>query len=198
MKNKIKKYDVVIIGAGPAGCQCARMLADKKLKILIVDQFKDFNDNDFSSAGSPLEILNEFNLPESVIGSVWNELKIYTSKTANSWLSDKPLGVVFDFTKLKQFLLSEAKKRGCEIRLGYRFLEYELNDNDLLITIENLHNSEKSKILSTILVDATGPSRAIINPKKENSRLINAVGLEYLIKAPKDIQNYFPNALQFF
>src|ERR1044072_5269738 len=34
----IKKYDVVIVGAGPAGCACALALKDANLKVAILDK----------------------------------------------------------------------------------------------------------------------------------------------------------------
>ena len=35
-------YDVIVIGAGPAGGQCARELAEKGKKVLLVDKAKNF------------------------------------------------------------------------------------------------------------------------------------------------------------
>ena len=37
----IKTYDAVIIGAGLAGLQCAKLLAEKGVKVLLVDRKSD-------------------------------------------------------------------------------------------------------------------------------------------------------------
>lgn len=50
----MQKYDVVVIGGGPAGGQVARNLAKKGHKILLVERFPSFLDNNFSSAGMTL------------------------------------------------------------------------------------------------------------------------------------------------
>jgi len=62
-------YDVVIVGAGPAGGQAARNLSKKGHKVLLVEKYKDFGENDFSSAVMTLEPLKEFDLPNTIIGS---------------------------------------------------------------------------------------------------------------------------------
>ena len=33
-------YDVIVIGAGPAGCTASKVLAEKGYKILLVEKFK--------------------------------------------------------------------------------------------------------------------------------------------------------------
>ncbi|MDQ6904959.1 MAG: FAD-dependent oxidoreductase, partial [Bacteroidota bacterium] len=35
---QIKKFDVVIVGAGPAGCAAARMLSGNDLKIALLER----------------------------------------------------------------------------------------------------------------------------------------------------------------
>jgi flavin-dependent dehydrogenase len=65
-----KKYDVVVIGGGPSGGQVARNLSKKGHKVLLVERFPSFLDNNFSSAGMTLEPLKEFNLPDKVIGGI--------------------------------------------------------------------------------------------------------------------------------
>jgi len=50
----MQEFDVVVIGAGPAGGQTARSLAKKGVKVLLVEKYKDFSLNNFSSAGTLL------------------------------------------------------------------------------------------------------------------------------------------------
>ena len=33
-------YDVIVVGAGPAGCTAAKTLAEKGYKVLLVEKFK--------------------------------------------------------------------------------------------------------------------------------------------------------------
>ena len=75
----MKSFDVVVVGAGPAGGQCARLLAKSGNKVLLVEQHEDFYKNDFSSAATPLETLEKFDLPEEVVGTFWKKIVIVTT-----------------------------------------------------------------------------------------------------------------------
>ena len=102
------EFDVVIIGAGPAGCQCARLLAQANYQVLLVEQHENFEHNNFSSAATPIETLAQFNLPKSVVGSFWQEITIITTNLNCSWDSPKQLGAVLNFAKLRQFLAQNS------------------------------------------------------------------------------------------
>ncbi len=43
----MKKFDVVVVGGGPAGGQCARILAKLGRRVLLIERFKDFTKNSF-------------------------------------------------------------------------------------------------------------------------------------------------------
>ena len=118
----MNSYDVVIVGAGPAGGHCGRSLAKSGYSVLVLEQHQDFSKNNFSSAASPLEILKDFQLPETVVGSYWQNLEIVTTNVKRDWQAQKPLGVVFDFAKLREFLAQEVTGNGGEVWLGHRYL----------------------------------------------------------------------------
>ncbi|MBU0975911.1 MAG: FAD-dependent oxidoreductase [Patescibacteria group bacterium] len=187
----MKEYDVVIIGAGPAGCQCARKLSDGKRKVLVIDKIKDFNDNDFSSAGAPIEIVDQFNLSREVISAHWNQIKISTSKNNHIWKSDKALGIVMDFTKLKKSLLKDAQRKKCEVSLGTKFKKIQKHTEGYIIHFEDIISSHTFGVKAKVIVDATGPQRAVINPQKKNLNLFIGIGLEYLIEFDRTITSEF-------
>ena len=186
----IENYDICIIGAGPSGCQCALKLAERKLKVLLVDRFSSFKINNFSSAGTPLETLKRFNLNKEVVGSYWNNIEIFSTHNHHIWKSNKVQGAVMDFAKLKEFISNKAVKKGCKLLLGWSFENLE---NDLII-IKN--NEERKYIKAKVIVDATGPNRSVISKfaKKDRKYLIG-IGIEYLIETKEKI---IPKTLTFF
>lgn len=62
----MKRYDVIVVGAGPAGGQCARELSTNGFKVLLVDKAKDFLENNYSSGAGPLSLMSDYNLPASI------------------------------------------------------------------------------------------------------------------------------------
>lgn len=113
-------FDVVIIGAGPAGSYGAFLLAQQGFQVLLVEQHSNFQKNNFSSAATPLETLEQFHLPPSVVAAYWDKLTIISTNVTQQWEAEKPLGAVFDFAKLRTYLAEQVEKAGGTIWLGHR------------------------------------------------------------------------------
>lgn len=192
-------YDVVIVGAGPAGGQAARTLAKKGHKVLLVERYKDFGENDFSSAGMTLEPLKEFDLPNSIIGSYWNDLVIQCSKEKYSWKSKKAKGVVLDFKKLRQFLADETVKNGGEVLMGHRYIKKKVINNIVTLTLLNTVSSKTIQVTAKLVVDATGPLRKVMfDEKEEQPKMELGSGTEYVIEVEQEVYDKFKNKLLFF
>ncbi len=190
----MKEFDVVVVGAGPAGGHCARILASKGYNVLLAEQHENFERNNFSSAATPLETLKKFDLPEQVVATPWNKLEIITSKITRTWNSSEVLGVVFDFAKLRTFLAEEVKKHGGEVYLGYRCYQ---NDGNI-VYLRN-KKGETIQAQSKVIVDATGYSRSIMyRNKKERIPFSKAIGIEYLIQVSPEVYYPYANNLVFF
>jgi flavin-dependent dehydrogenase len=115
----MQQFDVVVVGGGPAGGQCARTLTQAGRKVLLVERHSSFERNSFSSAGVPLEALQTYQLPTSVIGSYWRRLVVVTSQQSGRWENPEPLGAVLDFGKLRQFLADQVSAQGGQVWMGW-------------------------------------------------------------------------------
>ncbi|WP_299666762.1 NAD(P)/FAD-dependent oxidoreductase [uncultured Polaribacter sp.] len=194
-----KKYDVVIIGGGPAGGQAARNLSKRGYKTLLVERYKSFNDNNFSSAGMTLEPLKEFDLPEAVIGSYWKDITLQCTEKGYDWFGKTKKGVVLDFGKLRQFLADKAISDGGEVLLGHRYLEKRVSDSGVAIDLLDVETSEIKKIESRLLIDATGPLRKVMYDAKEEQPKMNlGSGTEYLIEVDQQTYDTYKERLVFF
>ncbi len=195
----MERFDVVVIGAGPAGGQCARQLTQAGQRVLLIEQHETFDQNDFSSAATPLETLETFNLPETVIGSYWQNLVIITTNIQQKWPSPKPLGAVFDFAKLREFLATEVQSQGGEVWMGYRYLRYYQNHQNTIVELKQRSTGEMIQVETQVLVDATGPARAVMYSKKEpQPNYLTATAIEYLIElSATDYQKYSQDLIFF-
>jgi flavin-dependent dehydrogenase len=191
-------YDVVIIGGGPAGGHCGRLLSEKGYRVLLVEQHSSWQDNNFSSAASPLEILEQFNLPETVVARFWKNIEIISTSIHHFWSSPQPLGVVFDFAKLREFLATEVLRWGGEVRLGCRYLKYQQMEDKLTVFLKS-KGEEIETVTTRLLVDATGYARAVIyKHRREKPDFLKAVGIEYLITVPEQFYQKYQDNLVFF
>lgn len=80
-----ENYDVIVIGGGPGGGQTARNLSKRGYKVLLVEKFASFAENNFSSAGMTLEPMDEFNLPQSIVVAYWKDFEIQCTKKSYLW-----------------------------------------------------------------------------------------------------------------
>ncbi|SKB11142.1 conserved hypothetical protein [Planktothrix sp. PCC 11201] len=195
----MKRFDVVIIGAGPAGGQCARQLTQAGQHVLLVEQHETFSKNDFSSAATPLETLEKFHLPQTVVGSFWQNLVIITTNVHQKWQSPKPLGAVFDFAKLREFLATEVINQGGEVWMGYRYLRHFKENQNTMVELKQRSTGEIILVETQVLVDATGPTRAVMYTKKApQPNYLTGTGIEYLIELSEtDYQTYSQDLIFF-
>ncbi len=195
----IKSYDVVVVGGGPAGGQTSRNLAKRGYNVLLVERYPSFDDNNFSSAGMTLKPLDEFDLPDSIIGSYWKDITIQCTGKGYDWKGKTNKGVVLDFGKLKQFLADETIANGSDVLLGHKYLSKQVGEEDILVDLQKAKSSELVQVRTKLLVDATGPLRKVIyDTKEEQPEMYLGSGTEYLIEVDQKTYDQFKDRLVFF
>jgi digeranylgeranylglycerophospholipid reductase len=200
----MQKFDVVVVGAGPAGGHCARVLAKAGRKVLLVERHENFDRNSFSSAGTPLETLAQYDLPDTVIGSLWQKLVIVTSNRSGTWESAQPLGAVLDFAKLREFLANDVKAHGGEVWLGCKYVKHQSMDGQSWVTFKQKSDPAQPDaaavtVATAVIVDATGPARSVMYPPGiPKPDFLEGTGIEYLIEVNAADYATQANALTFF
>ncbi len=205
MEAVSNSFDVVVVGAGPAGGHCARKLSQLGHRVLLIERYKNFNVNSFSSSGTPNETLTKYQIPESVVGSFWNEISIVTSNQTGKWRSPQIQGSVLDFAKLRSFLADETIAHGSEVWLNCLYISHktvacEKGDRSGDRTIVQVRRDRTDVVIEArLLVDATGPNRSLMyaNPK-DQPELITGTGVEFLIEVDEAAYDRSANALTFF
>lgn len=190
------KFDVVIVGGGPAGGQCARSLAKAGCRVLLVERHKTFAVNCFSSAGVPLEALQQYDLPDRVVGAYWRDFVVVTSTQKGVWSGPDPRGAVLDFGQLREFLATETRSQGGTVWMGWRYASHQETTTGAIVTLKQ--GSEQRQVETRVLVDATGPSRAVMSAQQTTAPdYLTGVGIEYLIEVDSTTYQRYANALTF-
>ena len=146
--------DVIIVGAGPAGCRTAEIVAKKGYEVLVLEEHPRI--------GKPTQCTG---LVSKNIGKIPKEIVVNKIKRArfccgNGFfeIESKQKMILLDREKYDVWLAEKAKKAGVKFKLSTRFLGFE---NGKVLT-------NKEKIETKILVGADGP----------NSSVAKAVGIE--------------------
>ena len=196
----MESYDAIVVGAGPAGGQCARELAKSGKKVLLAERNRDFSVNNYSSAGAPLEIMAMFHLPESVVSASWNKIMMHSSHKSQVWEAPERKGVIMDFMKLRSFLAQETKKHGGEYRLGFSYQRHEfLPGGDISVWFTDRNSRGLQNLQTKVLIDATGCERQVLASTVKNShKNISATGIEYLVEVKPEVYKKYAEALSVY
>ncbi len=154
------QYDVVVVGAGPAGSTAAAFLADANMKVLLLDK-DNFPRDKPCGGGLTTRVMQRYPFVESLLdctafGSITHSSSF---KYQLKIVRDKPLiGMVLrkDFDSA---LVDKAKQSGITFKENATVIDLEINKNEAILFLE-----DGTKI-STKLVLACDGMRSILTEK---------------------------------
>lgn len=189
--NFSKEFDVIIAGSGPAGGECARELARKGWEVLVMEKSTGIGRPDFSSGGTPIETFKDFNLPRDLGRGSWSKILIAAHDDSKTWDYKETRGYVFDFNKLKKFLVGETIKNGAQVLIGTA-AEEPIVENDYIVGVKYKGAFGEGIIRSKIVVDASGPVGGLASKigLREAKPCSASIGIELIVEnAPKEFEN---------
>src|SRR5438477_8482880 len=80
----MEQYDVIIVGAGLAGLQCAQLLGGQGLQVLLVDGKASLDRSIHTTGIFVRRTLEDFSLPEDCLGPPVRNVRLYSP--ARRWL----------------------------------------------------------------------------------------------------------------
>lgn len=166
----IEDKNVIIIGAGPAGCIAAAMLQNKGHQVTVIERecFPRFSIGE-SLLPQCMEFIEQAGMLEAV-KSAGFQLKtgaafIHNDVHSDFCFSDK-FSAGFDSTfqvqrdKFDQLLANEAQRMGAEIRWQQQVIAAEFSNKAALLTIQK-RNGDCYQIRSQFVLDASGFGRVL-------------------------------------
>ncbi len=130
------RYDVVVVGAGPAGSTCAYELSKKGLKVLLVEK-KPLPR--FKLCAGCLSRRTEYLLPfgweKLILNTIYSGVLRYKDKSF-SLESEEPIAYIIDRGTFDQFLAHKAQEQGAHIIFG-EFSYFEREGSQYKVFIGN-------------------------------------------------------------
>jgi len=74
----MKRYDVAIVGAGLAGLQLSRLLAENHLRVLLIDRKTSLTQSIHTTGICVRRTLEDFSLPDDCLGPVVRDVTLYS------------------------------------------------------------------------------------------------------------------------
>ncbi|MCS7284565.1 MAG: NAD(P)/FAD-dependent oxidoreductase [Hydrogenobacter thermophilus] len=149
----MRKYDVLVVGGGPAGSSCAYTLAKSGLKVLVVDFKRKIGTPVQCAEFVPVQLFNsfpEFFTPESISQEVDNMLH-FTPWGETVLMNSK--GFVLNREVFDYHISQLAREEGAEYLLGTLFVGME----GPKVWLERIHTRERFFVEADVVVGADGP-----------------------------------------
>ena len=149
------EYDIVVVGAGPAGSSAAYMAAKNGAKVALIEKEETVAYSVRTSGVTWLDAIDEFSIPEDC----YNTIKNYSFCSPNNkvTISDKiSRAAVLDVRKTYRWLATQAEKQGVDIFLKTSVMDVIQDEQDKIIGVKAGTSSEEFSFHSKIVIDASG------------------------------------------
>src|SRR6185295_1784198 len=165
----MKHYDTVIVGAGLAGLQCARLLGRQGLSVLLLDRKTSLDTSIHTTGIFVRRTLEDFDIPEDCLGPVIRDVTLYSpSRLGMNLASPYDEFRVGKMGQLYTRYLDHCLRAGVTWMPGTRYVTHTRATNGLAVQLDNSGGQNPRWVTARYLVGADGA----------NSRIARDLGLE--------------------
>jgi len=153
-------YDVVIVGAGPAGSSAALMAAKNGVKVALIEKENTIAQTVRTSGVTWIKNIKEFGIPDDCFNSIKNFS--FCSPNNEVTISDSvSRAAVLDVRKTYRWLAQQAKNAGADIFIKTNINDVIKNSNGDIIGVKGIKDNDKIIFHSKVIIDASGFSSII-------------------------------------
>src|ERR1700730_10449186 len=133
----MENYDVIVVGAGLAGLQTARLLGERGFRVLLVDRKPSLDRSIHTTGIFVRRTLEDFALPEDCLGPPVRHVTLYSPARRSMELSSPQdefrvgrMGLLY------QRFLNNAKRAGVAWMPSTRYLEHVKLKDEVIVRLE--------------------------------------------------------------
>jgi flavin-dependent dehydrogenase len=171
-------FDAVIVGAGLAGLQCARLLAKSGVKVLLVDRKNSLTNNIHTTGIFVRRTLEDFAIPEHCLGSPVRQVTLYSpSLRAMEFVSKHEEFRIGRMGTLYEHYLNQSVLSGVTWRPGTGYLSHSIEKQGRL-TVNLSCGAEVTSVSTRYLIGADGARSKVARDLKLELNRHWIVGVE--------------------
>ena len=150
-----EEFDIVVVGAGPAGSSAAYIAAKNGVKVCLIEKEKTVAESVRTSGVTWIESMNEFGIPKDC----YNPIKNFVFYSPNNKVSIGDTiarSAVLDVRKTYRWLAEQAEKEGVKIFLDTNVKNALTDDLGNIIGVKATTNNKEIDFFGKIVIDASG------------------------------------------
>src|SRR5687768_10187625 len=155
----MEEFDVVVIGAGLAGLQCARLMGQLGLRVLLVDRKQTLHDSIHTTGIFVRRTLEDFHFPENSLGPAVRDVTLYSpSRRPMNLSSPHDEFRIGRMGLLYQSYLDNCQSAGVSWQPGTKYGGHSLSKNQLIVRLDG---NGPREVKTRYLVGADGASSRV-------------------------------------
>ena len=156
----MEQFDVVIIGAGLAGLQCARLLGQRGLRVLLADRKVSLQNSIHTTGIFVRRTLEDFDFPDHCLGPPVRDVTLYSpARRPMNLVSPHPEFRIGRMGLLYQSCLDNCQRAGLRWLPATKYGGHSLSNNQLIVQLDG--NGPLQRVKTRYLVGADGASSRV-------------------------------------
>lgn len=147
----MKKYNVVIVGAGPSGLRCAEILTKTNLSVLLLEKNDKFGEK-ICAGGITRKGYDMLQFPDDVIEHKVTEVGLYSGLYENHKALPEPVVFTVDRNVFAEWQFQQIDHAKIEVRKNAKVTQ--IKENSVIV-------NEKEEIVFDYLVGSDGPNSLV-------------------------------------
>ncbi len=190
----LETCDVVVVGGGPSGLQCALDLVKSGLKVVVLERVESPGDPNYSTCGIPYFTKDKFEIEDSCVVDYFDKIAFLSTRKTALFKGQKKGGYVLDFRKFKNSISEKIINAGGEVIYGAHASDIKIDERKKY-QITYTKDSEVKTITSSFVVDGTSHDTSLSSKIgiKKNVKSNKTVGEEIIIKGK--VPEFYKNNL---
>jgi flavin-dependent dehydrogenase len=156
----MEEYDAIIIGAGLAGLQTARLLGKRGLRVLLADRKNSLDQSIHTTGIFVRRTLEDFDIPEDCLGPPVRHVTLFSpSRRAFELVSDQDEFRIGRMGRLYLRYLNQGLRAGVCWAPGTRYIEHCLENGKLVVRLRR--GSQTRSVRARYLLGADGANSRV-------------------------------------